>query len=383
MPAAFDFTAAGPELWVPTAFGPDALTNLGGRFVEVVARLRPGVSLAAAQAEANAIARGLLSARPPDAQDEGRTVRLLAYGDDLAGDVRAQLLVLLGAVGLVLLIACVNVANLLAARGVARGRELAIRAALGAGRGRIVRQLVAESALLAALGTAAGLALAYGGVALLVRFVPAGCRAWSRPPVDARVLAFAVGLAVLTALLLSVLPARQSDRGDLLGALQRGGRTTRGAVRGGARAALVTGEVALALVLLVGAGLLVRSALHLRAVPAASTARRCSPRACGCPPRATASRARGRDLPAPRRRGRRGAGHALGGGGLARAAHRDEHRAWGSCARATRRRSRPTAGVSSNFRLVSAGYFATMGIPLRWGRDFGDATRPRRRARWW
>jgi hypothetical protein len=342
------------------------------------------VSLAAAQAEANAIARGLLSARPPDAQDEGRTVRLLAYGDDLAGDVRAQLLVLLGAVGLVLLIACVNVANLLAARGVARGRELAIRAALGAGRGRIVRQLVAESALLAALGTAAGLALAYGGVALLVRFVPRRVPRVEQAAVDARVLAFAVGLAVLTALLLSVLPARQSDRGDLLGALQRGGRTTRGAVRGwrargarhrrgGARARAARG----------------RGAAHPQRAPPARgaggrrTARRCSPRACGCPPRATASRARGRDLPAPRRRGRRGAGHALGGGGLARAAHRDEHGRGASCARATRRRSRPTAGVSSNFRLVSAGYFATMGIPLRWGRDFGDATRPRRRARWW
>ncbi|CAA9301682.1 MAG: Acidobacterial duplicated orphan permease (function unknown) [uncultured Gemmatimonadaceae bacterium] len=375
MPPAFDFAAQAPELWVPAAFGDDALRNLGGRFVEVVGRLRPGVAPATAEAEALVIARRLWATRASSREDAAGTVRVRRYADDLTSDVRLQLLVMLGAVGLVLLIACVNVANLLAARGLARGRELAIRAALGAGRGRIVRQLVAECALLAGLGAAAALALAAGGAWLLVRLVPPGVPRVEQAAVDGRVLLFTLGLTLLTTLLLSLTPARQTDGGDLLGALRRGGRAANAQVRHRARTALAAGEVALALVLLVLAGLLIRSALVLRRVPAGVdgaqvlTARLRLPAArYREPARVTAAFERIAEAAA-----------AVPGVRSAALVSRvpltgmntgvDFVRV-GDAAAVER-----GAAVASNFRIVSPAYFRTMGIPVRWGRDFTAADR--------
>jgi predicted permease len=375
MPASLDFTAGTHELWVPAALSADALTNFGGRYVEVVGRLRPGVAAPEAEAEANGIMQRFVAVRPPDADDAGRAVRVLPYGADLAGDVRTQLLVLLGAVAMVLLIACVNVANLLAARGIARGRELAIRAALGAGRGRIVRQLVAESALLAFIGAGAGLVVAYGGVEAIARFIPSTVPRVEQAAIDGTALLVALGLALLTTLVLSVLPARQSDRGDLLGALQRGGRAPGSAVRSGPRGVLVSGEVALALVLLVGAGLLIRSAVLLRRVPSGVDGAQVLTAQLQLPAARYKEIARvsssyqaiadaAAAVPGTRSAAVVSRVPLTGmntGVGFVRA---------GDAARLT-----GSNGVSSNFRLVSPDYFATMGIPLVRGRDFGAGDR--------
>jgi putative ABC transport system permease protein len=257
MPAGFGFPS-GTEVWTPLSLsGPGAQVRRF-HFLRIVGRLDGGATLAGAQAELDTIA-ARLAAEHPDS-NQGWTVRLQLLRDQMVGPVRPAVLVLFGAMACVLLIACANVASLLLAKSASRRREMAIRAALGAARHRVVRQLLVESVLLALVGGAAGIALASWAVRGLRLLAPAGTLGMEHAAVDARVLAFAVLLSVATGVLFGLAPAREASRLDLRGAL---GERSAGAPRRRTRAAIVVAETAVAVMLLSGAGLMLRSVAEL------------------------------------------------------------------------------------------------------------------------
>ena len=244
---------------------PEAAPERGVHFMHTYWRLKPGVRLSQAQAEIDQ-ADHRLAEEFPDTERERGTV-LLPLRDRLVGNVRPALLVLFGAVGLVLLIACANFAMLLMARGVARQRELMIRASLGARNGRLIRQRLTESTLLALAGGAVGLVAAKTGTTLLLALKPAELRRLDAITMDARVFIFVFAISLLTVLLFGLLPAWSSSRGDIAEALRENARTTAtGVSRSPLRSFLVTAELALALILLAGAGLLIKGFLRLRSV---------------------------------------------------------------------------------------------------------------------
>ncbi len=263
-PAGFAFPEK-TEAWTPVPYDDLFRTkSRGAWYLTVIGRLKPGVTLAAANEEVGAIAERLAKAYP-DA-DKGVGGAVASLHEAMVGDTRPALLVLLGAVALVLLIACVNVANLLLARVSSREPEIALRQALGAGRPRLVRQLMTESLLLAGLGGGAGLLLARFSLEFLIGLQPAGVPRLADVGVDRVVVAFAAALSLLTAVLFGAFPALHATGRAAVQALREGGRglsSGRGArLRGG----LVVGQMALAMMLLAGAGLLIRSFARLHEV---------------------------------------------------------------------------------------------------------------------
>jgi putative ABC transport system permease protein len=263
MPAGFYFLNTQIKAWLPLQLDPTTEWRKAGRFLRSVARLKSGVTLQQAQAELDGIGNQLEIAYPD--YNKGWGVNLVPMHEQIAGDIRPVLLVLLAAVAFVLLIACANVANLLLSRAASRQKELALRAALGADRLRLIRHLLTESMVLAMMGGVLGVLLAYWGIQLLIAFAPDNIPRLHEITIDPRVLGFTFGISLLSGLVFGLVPALQSSRPDLNGALKEGAR---GSSTGNriVRNLFVVAEMALALVLLIGAGLMLRSFSQLHQV---------------------------------------------------------------------------------------------------------------------
>jgi putative ABC transport system permease protein len=366
MPPNFDFPmfwAHDVQLWAPLALGTRAPTR-DAESLRVLAKLRRGVSLASARAEIAGITSGLERAYP----GTNRDVRVYPLRDLVVGDVRPALLVLLGAVGFVLLLACANVAHMLLARGAAREREITVRAALGAGRGRLVGQLLTESLLLSAAGGAIGLTLAVYGVHGLVALGGVALPRAGEIGLNTRVVVFTLVLSVATGLIFGVAPAIRSSRAHLAESLREGGRAGIGVRQHHLRDLLVASEFALALILLTGAGLAIRSFVALRNIDP------------GFDPRGVVTMVVSFTGTAEASPGRRVAFieelldrvRALQGVSAASAINHvpivgDN---WGmSFFIEGRNVPKPGDAPTATYRVVLPGYFATMGIPVLRGRD--------------
>ncbi|MBO0861031.1 MAG: ABC transporter permease [Chloracidobacterium sp.] len=273
MPAGFQFPIeADPvEVWASSSINgektdpkePAPYEQRGAHYLQAVGRLKPCVTIEQAQAEMNVIA-GNLEKQYPDS-NTSRGINLITYHNDLVHDYTEALWLILGAVGCVLLIACVNVANLLLARSTARYKEIAVRAALGASRGRVIRQLLTESLLLALCGGLVGLLSAWWGTAALVRLIPEEVPRLADINIDLRVFGFTLLLSVVTGVVFGLAPALQTSKIELTEAMKEGSRSV-GAGRGRLRGGLVVAEIAIALVVLIGAGLLLQTFRRLQQV---------------------------------------------------------------------------------------------------------------------
>ena len=263
------FSDPDAEIWLPFQFEPQSTNE--NQYFQAAARLKPGITLAAANAQMKLATDEYYRLFPISNRQEGEIFAVEPLRDLIIGDARRSLQVMLGAVGFVLLIACANVANLLLVRASGRKREWAMRSALGASRGRIIRQLLAESVLLAAAGAGLGLILGLAGVRALLAVSPAALprvgENGTAVGIDWRVLAFTLAVALLTGILFGLFPAFAASRTDLNSALKEGSnRSGTGSRAGKTRSVLVASEVSLALVLLIGAALLIRTFISLRAV---------------------------------------------------------------------------------------------------------------------
>jgi putative ABC transport system permease protein len=366
------------EVWVPAWTRPETPSRSAHNY-RVVARLKEGIALAQSQAEMTTIAARLETAYP--ASNDQKGVAVTPLQDQLVGDTRSTLYLLLAAVALVLVIACANVANLLLARATARANEMAVRAALGAGRCRLLRQLITESLVIAVAAGIVGLLLARWGVAALVAIAPANLPRLAEVHVDVRVLLFAVAASIVASLLVGVLPALQSSRADLNASLRHGGR---GGVLGGSggrlRSALVVAEMAVAVALVVGASLLIRSFLALGVVDLGFETDRLLVLETSVPARDVAGAERATafyEQLLPRLATMPGVRSVAAVRGLPTARARFGHESNGGYWLEGGDDPR-TAGVrlpQAVFTVATPDFFKTMGIPLRRGRDFSARDR--------
>jgi len=379
LPPRFQYPYPEVELWTPAAFSPGELANRGNHFLQVVARLRPGASLALANRQLAVLAERLQRQFP----ETNRQIGMYAVSilNDYLGDTRLALNVLFAAVAGVLLIACANLANLALARASGRRREVAVRSALGAGRHRIVRQLLTEHLVVALSGGLLGLMLARGSFVVLRNLVPQQLGSMTRLTLDGKVLAFAMAVSIVTGLLFGLAPAWRASRSDLNVWLKDGGgRGAIGERSGGLRGLLVVGQIASAMVLLIGAGLMIESFSHLRGldpgfrVDGILTARMNLPRDRYKEPARRSAYVdqvleRVRHLPGVEAAGFTSALPLVWKGGSSgfwpegRTADRGDGRSY-----------------DANNRVVSTGYMETMGYRLRAGRFFdsrdGESTLP-------
>jgi predicted permease len=264
MPRDFCFPSRDAQIWISARFGEDDFSDRSNNYIRVLAKLRRGVTLGAAQSEMRAVAGAMERAWPKENEHIG--ARVITLREELSSRSRMLLTALLGAALCVLLIGCTNLANLLLARALARRKELAVRTAMGAGRERLVRQLLTESLLLAIGGGIAGILLAFAALPLLVRLVPNSLPIAETPVIDVRVLLCAACITVLTALGFGVFPALRAGSGDLTG-LREGSRAGgAGGRKEGLRSALVIAEIAGSVILLVSSGLLIRALWRLQNV---------------------------------------------------------------------------------------------------------------------
>ena len=265
LPQSFQFAMRPADLWLPYQPTQNQLTRRFMHGTNLIARLKPGVSAPQAQAELSLITTRI-EQQFKDSH-AGTSLKFIPLQEQVVGQVKPILMILLGAVGFVLLIACANVANLLLTRSLTRQKEVGIRVALGASRWRVVRQLLTESVLLSLAGGVVGLLLAYWGTTALVSMLPpnqiSALPFLQTLKIDVRMLAFSFGLSVLTGIIFGLAPALQSSRLELSGVLKEGGRNTSGGVSQRLRSGLVMTEIALAVVLLVGAGMLLKSLVRV------------------------------------------------------------------------------------------------------------------------
>ena len=369
MPASFRFPLTKADLWQPLALVPGK--QYPGRYLSSVARLRSDATLASARSDMDVLAGQLREERPNYNSHWGAAV--IGLREQAIGDVRTPLLVLLGAVGLVLLIACANVANLMLMRAAGRGREVAIRTALGASAGRIVRQLLIESSLLALLGGALGLCIGIAAMGLLSAALPDTITYANLKTVhlDATVFGFALAISLASGILFGLAPSLKAARADVQESLRDGGRGVAGR-RSFTRQALVVAEVALSMILLAGAGLLIRSFSRLSSVDPGFDARHVLSMQVAVQGRYGGEKLvqfdqamleRVRALPGVEAAGTSHflpLGRIIPGTGF-----------W----RADRPKPAPGTGTATDVLVVSPGYFAAMNIPIARGRVFDDRDR--------
>jgi putative ABC transport system permease protein len=364
MPADFRSVGGRPDLWVPVQWSEEGT----GRFLSVVGRLRPGATFEQARTEMVAIGRRRAQAYPEINRDWG--VNPVPLHEQVTGDVKPALLVLLGAVGILLLIACANVANLLLGRAAARNKEIAVRLSLGATRARVIRQTLTESLVLAGVAGALGLLLAVWGTETLVRVLPPDLALprLDEVRVDGRVLGFALAVSLLTGVLFGIAPALLGSAVNLAETLREAMRGTTGG-RSRLRGALVVAEVALAVVLLVGAGLLGRSLQRLLEVdPGVRTGHVLTMRMILAGPRYQDDAALRGFMGAllPRLQALPGARSAGGEMYLPLTGDKIGHGFF----RDDRPLPRPGEELPMDLRVVAGDYFSTLGIPLLRGRAF-------------
>jgi putative ABC transport system permease protein len=369
-PSNFQFLESDVEIWVPLAMKPETLADRDNHFLQVVARMKSGVTLNQAQTNIKTIMAEIARDYPKDAGDLGAYVVPLT--EELVGETRGSLVLLLVAVGFVLLIASANLASLLLSRAIGRGKEIAIRTALGAMRARLVRQLLTESIVLSAVGGAAGVVVALWSFAFLRQLIPPSQVLFTNLRVDVAVLAFTIVLSVLTGILFGLAPALQASKTDLNNGLkQGGGRTSLSVGNRRLQSAMVIGEIALAVVLLVGASLLIQTFARLRGQYAGMGAERVLTVRTQLPDR---------KYKEPERRSafyEQVLERVQSLPGVVAAGYTTalplEMKGGTNGITVEGRPAEPGVGYDANHRQISADYFKAMGVALRAGRYFGES----------